>query len=244
MTQVNTIVNTKTNKVEIVSIQVVKKESKPSIQVISGPIIKIAQKKYTEIKEIVQNIESSVSASVTFESITVKNLKDVKIYTPIFTTPSVTGRTKMVYVYNKKTKEVKEIEKVTIEKTVKQAYFEKEVTKYHEVVIKSNDVALVTIERPEMTAVLTQIDETYKQKISETIKSVKVTEQKYSTEYQIVTEVQGKTTEVTVIKKGNEIKVLGLEEIVTSIMPLPVTQVTVEETTVIEEETVEVTSET
>ena len=60
-TQVTTIVNTKTNKVEVVSTEVIKKESKPRIQVISGPIIKIAQKKYTEIKEIVQNIESSVS---------------------------------------------------------------------------------------------------------------------------------------------------------------------------------------
>lgn len=72
-----------------------------------------------------------------------------------------------------------------------------------------------------MTAVLTKIDDTYKQQISEAIKSVKVTEQTYSTEYQIITEVQGKTTEVTVIKKGNEINVLGLEEIVTSVMPLP-----------------------
>ena len=103
---------------------------------------------------------------------------------------------------------------MTIEKTVKQAYFEKETTKHHEVVIKSNDVALVTVERPEMTAVMTKIDKTYKQKISKAVKSVKVTEQEYSTEYQIVTEVEGKTTEVTVIKKDNEIKVLGLEEIV------------------------------
>ena len=105
---------------------------------------------------------------------------------------------------------------MTIEKTVKQAYFEKETIKHHEVVIKSYDVGLVTAlhwspSKGQRTAFLIQIDETYKQNISETINSVKVTEKRYSTEYQIVTEVQGKITEVTVIKKGNEIKVLGLE---------------------------------
>lgn len=78
-----------------------------------------------------QTIESSVSTTVTFETITVKDLKDIKIYTPIYSTPSVTGRTKIVYVYDKKTKEVKPIETVTIETTVKQAYFEKETTKHN-----------------------------------------------------------------------------------------------------------------
>jgi hypothetical protein len=53
-----------------------------------------------------------------------------------------------------------------------------------------------------MTAVLSQIDSTYKQKLSETVKSVKVVEHEYSTEYQIVTDVQGTATEVTVIKKN------------------------------------------
>ena len=49
-TQVTTIVDTKTNKVEVVNTQVVKPGTKPHIQVIPAPIIKVAEKKFKEIK--------------------------------------------------------------------------------------------------------------------------------------------------------------------------------------------------
>ena len=194
-TQVTTIVNIKTNKVDVISTQVVT-GTKPlvqHVQVIPKAIIKIASKRFTEIKEVMSTIETSVESSVTFESITVKDLKDVKIITPIITTPSQPGKTEFVFVYDKKTKEVVEIESVKIEEEIKQVYFEKEVTKHNEVIIKSNDIVEIEKERPEINVVLTQIDETYQEKISETVKSVKVVEQEFSTEYQIVTEVQGKT---------------------------------------------------
>ena len=189
-----TIFNKKTNKVDVVSSQEVT-GTKPlvqHVQVIPKAIVKIASKRFTEIKEVMSTIETSVESSVTFESITVKDLKDVKIITPIITTPSQPGKTEFVFVYDKKTKEVVEIESVKIEEEIKQVYFEKEVTKHNEVIIKSNDIVEIEKERPEINVVLTQIDETYQEKISETVKSVKVVEQEFSTEYQIVTEVQGK----------------------------------------------------
>ena len=243
-TQVTTIVNKKTNKVDVVSTQVVS-GTKPlvqHVQVIPKPIIKIASKRFTEIKDVMSTIESSVESSVTFESITVKDLKDVKIITPIISTPSQPGKTEFVFVYDKKTKEVVEIESVKIEEEIKQVYFEKEVTKHNEVIIKSNDIVEIKKERPEINVVLTQIDETYEEKISETVKSVKVVEQEYSTEYQIVTEVQGKTNEVTVIKRDDKFEVLGIEEIETSVVVVEVEEE--ETTTTTQEETVEITSET
>ena len=39
---------------------------------------------------------------------------------------------------------MKKIEEVTIEKEIKQVYYEKETTKHNEIVIKSNDIVLVT----------------------------------------------------------------------------------------------------
>ena len=111
-----TIVDTVTNKVEVINTQVIKPGTKPHIQVIPSAIVHIAEKKFTEIKEIKTTIESSTSKKVTFDSITVKDLEDVRIYTPIITMPSIPGKTQYVFVYNKKTKEVKKIEEVTIEK--------------------------------------------------------------------------------------------------------------------------------
>ena len=90
-----TIFNKKTNKVDVVSSQEVT-GTKPlvqHVQVIPKAIVKIASKRFTEIKEVMSTIETSVESSVTFESITVKDLKDVKIITPIITTPSQPGKT-------------------------------------------------------------------------------------------------------------------------------------------------------
>ena len=236
--QVTTIVNTETNDIQIINVQIIRPNTKPHVQVIPKGIVKIASRKYKEISNIVKSIESTVSSKVTVESIKVEELDDVKIYTPIISTSATSQKTEFVYVFNKKTKEVKEIEHVKIEKVVKKKYFEKETTKFNEIIIKSNDVVLIAEEKPEINVVLTKIDETYTEKLSETIKSVKVVEQKFSTEFQIVAEVQGKITEVTVIKKDDKIEILGLEEIVQVVRPLPVVEVEEEEK---EEETTETT---
>jgi hypothetical protein len=104
---VTTIVNTKTNKVDVINSQVIKPNTKPRVQVISGSIVHIAEKKFTEIKEIVSNIKTNFGSKVTVESIPVKDLNGVKVYTPIISTTS--GKSQIVYVFDKKTKEVKEV---------------------------------------------------------------------------------------------------------------------------------------
>ena len=52
---------------------------------------------------------------------------------------------------------------------VKETYIEKTVNEYHETVTMSNDVVLITEERPEINVVFSQIDETYGQSLSTTV---------------------------------------------------------------------------
>ena len=47
---------------------------------------------------------------MTVESITVKDLEDVKIYKPIISVPTKPEKVEYVFVYDKKTKEVKKVE--------------------------------------------------------------------------------------------------------------------------------------
>lgn len=130
-TQVTTIVDSKTNKVEVVSTQPHKPSEKPLVHVIPGPIIKIAEKRFPEIKEIISSIESTTKEKVTVESITVKDLVHGKIYTPIVSIPSQSESIQYVFVYDKNTKDIKPVDRVTIPAVIKPVYFEKETTKYN-----------------------------------------------------------------------------------------------------------------
>lgn len=62
-----------------------------------------------------------------------------------------------------------------------------------------------------MLAVITQIKNVYGSAATQTIKSVQITEQTYSTQYKLIAEVNGKLAEVVAIKQNNEIKVLGID---------------------------------
>ena len=107
------------------STQPYKPEQKPLIQVIPGSIIKIVEKKFPEIKEIITSIQNTFKETVTVESITIKELNHGKIYNPIISIPSQPEKIQYVFVYDKTTKNVKAVDKVFVPTVIKPIYFEK-----------------------------------------------------------------------------------------------------------------------
>lgn len=212
-TEVTTIVNTETNKVDVINVQPVKpEETKPAVRVIPVAILPIVEKKFPELKEITTSVKTTLKTEVTFESVTVKELHEVKIYTTVVSTP--TGeKVQQVFIYDKNTDKVTPVETVSVPTNVKPTYIETTVNEFQETVIESNDVTLISEEQPDINVVLGTVDQVYGEPLSETVKSVKITEHTYSTEYQIVTEVKGVIQEVTVIKTGDNIDVLGIETV-------------------------------
>lgn len=170
--------DTTTNKVEIVNTQPIQPEEKPKIQTIPGSVVTIASKKFVEIKTIISSIETTMAGSVTVEELQVKDLDQVKIYTPIISSPALPEeKTQFVFVYNKGTKEIKQVDKVTIASEVKAITYEKKVDKFGQTVIQTNDVETAKEQKPEMKVVLSEIDKTYGKNVTQDIKTVKVTEQ-------------------------------------------------------------------
>lgn len=183
------------------------------MHVIPKPIIKIAEKKFPEIAQIIKNMESTLNVQVTVESITVKDLEDGKIYLPIVSVPSQPEKIEFVFTYDKTTKDIKPIDQVTVPAVIKPVFFEKETTKFNEVVIVSNDVVLVSEEQPDLPLVLDEIDVVYGQPLSENIKTVKVVESKTTVEFQVTTEINGKPNQIVVVKQGPKITIEGIKEI-------------------------------
>lgn len=210
--EVTTILDTETNKVEIVNTQVIKPTYKPYVQTIPSSMIRIVAKKFKEIKTMITDVKST-ETSMTVQSITVKDYQDSKIYTTVLTSGTTEEKVQYVYVYNKKTKDIKQIDRVTVVEA-KNVFYETTTNKYDETVIKTNNVVMISKEKPEVEQVFTSIESTYGS-IKQEVQSVQVVEQEYSTEYQIVAQVQGTTQTITAIKKDNTIEVLGMESITT-----------------------------
>lgn len=158
-------------------------------------------------------MESTLNVQVTVESITVKDLEDGKIYLPIVSVPSQSEKIEFVFTYDKTTKDIKPIDQVTVPAVIKPVFFEKETTKFNEVVIVSNDVVLVSEEQPDLPLVLDEIDVVYGQPLSENIKTVKVIESKTTVEFQVTVEINGKSNQIVVVKQGPKITIEGIKEI-------------------------------
>lgn len=75
-------------------------------------------------------------------------------------------------------------------------------------------MTIITEQQPDITEVLTTLESSYGT-TTEQIESIQVVQQQYSTEYQLVTEVEGTVQTITVVKKDSEIQVLGIEDITT-----------------------------
>lgn len=202
---------------QVVNTQVVQPAQKPRVLVIPTTFIKIAVKKFTELQSIITTVESS-GTGIVLDTMTVQELNDIRIITTVVSSTTTTEKTQFVFVYNKTTKETKQVDKITIAVAVKETYFEKITNKFQEVVLISNDVVLIAEQRPEINTVLVKIDEVYSQTISTTVQSIKVTEHQSSTEYTIVTVVDGEIQEIVVIQENGVITVLGIEVVVTEIV--------------------------
>lgn len=123
---------------------------------------------------------------------TVKDLDQVKIYTPVVSNPNKPEeKTQFVYVYDKATKEVKQVDQTTISTEIKAVQYEKTTTKYGETVTKTDDIELIKTEKPEVKIVVDDIETVYGKEVIENVKSVKIVEQEETATYQVVTEVKG-----------------------------------------------------
>jgi hypothetical protein len=142
------------------------------------------------------------------DTIEVKDLDQIKIYTPIISTAA--GKTKYVYTYDKMSKAVKLVEKVTLPVNISSVQYQKTTDNYGEVITKTNDIQLLITEKPELKTVLSTIDIAFAKNISASTQSIVVSEQKYSTEYKAVIAIDNQLQTITVIKQNNQFKVIAV----------------------------------
>lgn len=210
--QVTTLLNTSTNQVQIIDYHSTAQTTvSVSVQTIPASAISVAVKKWPEVKTILANIQTSFP-SATVETIIVKDFADVKIYTPVFSVPTVTdSKTQLVFVYNETTSVLTSVDQVTVPKVVVPTVTEIKVDSFGQTVTKTNDIIAISVSNPSVPLVFQEIQATYGINITASTQSIEITQQPYATQYKLVTEVNGKLAEVIVISQNNQIKVLGLD---------------------------------
>ena len=72
---------------------------------------------------MIKQIESTTETQVTVESVTVKDLEDVKIYIPVVSVYGVEQKSQYVFVYDKKTEEIRVVDQKVITKEIKATYY-------------------------------------------------------------------------------------------------------------------------
>ena len=209
---VTTLFNTATKKTTVISTQITTGNvSAVTVHNIPVSAIPVAVKKWVEVDTILSNIKTTI-ATATVETLTVKELADVKIYTSVLRiAESTESKTQVVYVYDKKTMEVKEIDRVIVPWEITPVTTVTTVDVYGQTVVKTNDISGIALTYPSVSVLFAQIETNYGVAISKAVKSIEIKEQTEFAEYKLITEVNGKLAEVIAIKKDNEIKVLGLD---------------------------------
>ena len=209
---VTTLFNTATKKTTVISTQITTGNvSAVTVHNIPVSAIPVAVKKWVEVDTILSNIKTTI-ATATVETLTVKELADVKIYTSVLRiAESTESKTQVVYVYDKKTMEVKEIDRVIVPWEITPVTTVTTVDVYGQTVVKTNDISGIALTYPSVSVLFAQIETNYGVAISKAVKSIEIKEQTEFAEYKLITEVNGKLAEVIAIKKDNEITVLGLD---------------------------------
>ena len=209
---VTTLLNTATKKTTVISTQITTGNvSAVTVHNIPVSAIPVAVKKWVEVDTILSNIKTTI-ATATVETLTVKELADVKIYTSVLRiAESTESKTQVVYVYDKKTMEVKEIDRVIVPWEITPVTTVTTVDVYGQTVVKTNDISGIALTYPSVSVLFAQIETNYGVAISKAVKSIEIKEQTEFAEYKLITEVNGKLAEVIAIKQNNEIKVLGLD---------------------------------
>ena len=209
---VTTLLNTATKKTTVISTQITTGNvSAVTVHNIPVSAIPVAVKKWVEVDTILSNIKTTI-ATATVETLTVKELADVKIYTSVLRiAESTESKTQVVYVYDKKTMEVKEIDRVIVPWEITPVTTVTTVDVYGQTVVKTNDISGIALTHPSVSVLFAQIETNYGVAISKAVKSIEIKEQTEFAEYKLITEVNGKLAEVIAIKKNNEITVLGLD---------------------------------
>ena len=209
---VTTLFNTATKKTTVISTQITTGNvSAVTVHNIPVSAIPVAVKKWVEVDTILSNIKTTI-ATATVETLTVKELADVKIYTSVLRiAESTESKTQVVYVYDKKTMEVKEIDRVIVPWEITPVTTVTTVDVYGQTVVKTNDISGIALTYPSVSVLFAQIETNYGVAISKAVKSIEIKEQTEFAEYKLITEVNGKLAEVIAIKQNNEITVLGLD---------------------------------
>ena len=209
---VTTLFNTATKKTTVISTQITTGNvSAVTVHNIPVSAIPVAVKKWVEVDTILSNIKTTI-ATATVETLTVKELADVKIYTSVLRiAESTESKTQVVYVYDKKTMEVKEIDRVIVPWEITPVTTVTTVDVYGQTVVKTNDISGIALTYPSVSVLFAQIETNYGVAISKAVKSIEIKEQTELAEYKLITEVNGKLAEVIAIKKNNEITVFGLD---------------------------------
>ena len=122
------------------------------------PIVSV---RFPELKKITQQIQSfHKSTQVSYQSLGVENFQSVKKYTAVVQTTE--GTTQNVFVYNKQSKVVKNIQVVKMEKEVKQVYHQSTTNQFGEVVVTSSSTTDIVKTVPEVSTVIEAITKKYK----------------------------------------------------------------------------------
>jgi hypothetical protein len=114
------------------------------VQTIPATAIAVAGKKWPEVVKIINNIRSLV-ASATVETLLLKDLAEVKIYTAIvIMAESIDSKTEYVFVYYKAMRELKLVDKMQIPNQIKLLTYEKKTDQFGQTVIRTDDIAVIS----------------------------------------------------------------------------------------------------
>ena len=125
------------------------------------------------------------------------------------------SKTQVIFVYDKKTKELKEIDRVNVPCEITPATTVTTVDVYGQIVVKTNYISGIALTYPSVSVVFAQIETNYGVAISKAFKPIELKEQTDFAKYKLISEINGKLAEVMAIKTNNKIKALG-SDLVTS----------------------------
>jgi hypothetical protein len=177
--QITSILNTKTNTVEIIdsrSISVSEATSvaiQHTVQTIPAAAIKIAARKNTEITQIITSVQQSTTKSTQIETLTVEDFGNVKKYVAIV--PTQEGKQEIVYFYDKTAYSLKQISSRSVTVVVNPLVYSESVNQHGETVISSTSVQKITESAPLVSKAVELLTNTYSSSFATTITSVQTT---------------------------------------------------------------------
>jgi hypothetical protein len=203
--QVTTVKNTETQEVKVIDHKPLTIDHslpilKPiiSINVIPAPLIAATATQLTQITTITSEVKTLTKKEVSFESITVEDLGNVRKFIAVQVTPS--GKQQYVYLEDKATQTLTLLDSYSVSKKVEALVYEQSINQFGEKTVTTSSVTEATTAIPHLTQAITFITTKYPSTTPQTIAYIHAVE--YPSFYESRVTVQSESdTKVTIVVK-------------------------------------------